>query len=133
MRSIWRWIFFKTDIFGRESYGKPLFKISRNKKSFFLYEYVLIQIGLVNFFLERPNSIIAKIYRENCIRTKLNDFIYKNYPDRSILVFWWDSATSHCARTALDVLTSINIQFVKRAKTHQISPSVIQNPTFAQS
>ena len=75
-----------------------------------MYGYVLVQMGQV------PYSITAKIYRENCIRTKLNNFIYKNYSDRSKFDFWSDLTTSHYAKTTLDLLTSLNIHFVKRAE-----------------
>ena len=71
------------------------------------------------FFLQRPNSITAKIYRENVIRTKLNDLIYKNYPDRSKFAFWPDLTTSQYAKITLDLLTSPNIHFVKRAENSQ--------------
>ena len=67
------------------------------------------------FFLERPNSVTAKIYQENCIKTRLNDFINKNYPDRSNIIFWPDLASSHYAKTTLALLASLNIPFVKRA------------------
>ena len=75
------------------------------------------------FFLQRPKSITGKIYRENGIRTNLNDFIYKNYPDRSKFDFGPDLTTSHYAKTILDLLKSLNIHFVKRAEN---SPNLFQ-------
>jgi transposase len=64
-------------------------------------------------FLERPNSVTAVFYQDNCIRGPLVDFIHSHHQHDEI-IFWPDLASAHYANDSQALLRNLNIPFVPK-------------------
>jgi len=64
-------------------------------------------------FLQRPNSVHADFYQEQCIRQGLMKFIKKYHRDDEIL-FWPDLDSTHYANSTLKLLHHLNIPIIDK-------------------
>ena len=65
------------------------------------------------YFVPRNLSINQHIYRDECIRKRLQPFIEKYYQDGKY-IFWPDLATSHYANSVINYLQTSKIKFVPK-------------------
>lgn len=78
------------------------------------------------YFVPSKQAINQDIYREECIKKRLVPMISKYYKKNRKYVFWPDLASSHYAKSVLDLLKFKKIRFVPRdlnpANTPQARP-----------
>jgi transposase len=64
-------------------------------------------------FLDRPNSVTAVFYQEECIRAKLTEFIAANHASDEY-IFWPDLASAHTAKNTVKLLEELQIPTVSK-------------------